>query len=99
LFAVSLVAVAVLSGFLSTVRNLVHKNIFLAVLFAPYLRRRSNFLKKLFGILKQHNGNEEIPVAFHSTSPSESLFSLWALKPGLRTCIACVGVSNWACYT
>jgi len=90
LIAVSLVAVAVFSGFLSTVRNLVHKNIFLAVLFAPYLRRRSNFLKQ-FGILKRHKGNEVIPVAFHSTSPDES-FSLRALKPGLRTCITCVGV-------
>ena len=82
MFAVSLVAVNVLSDFLSRVRNLVHKNIFLAVLSAPYLRRRSNFLK-LFGILKQHKGNEMISVAFHWTSPDESLFSLWALKPGL----------------
>jgi hypothetical protein len=91
LFAVSLVAVAVSSGFLSTVRNLVHKNIFLAVVFARYLRLRSNFLK-LFGILKQHKGNEVIQVAIHSSTPDESLFSLWALKPGLRTCITCVGV-------
>jgi hypothetical protein len=91
LFAVSLVAVAVISGFLSMGGNLVRKNVFLADLFVPYLRRRSNLLK-LLGVLKQQKGNEVIPVTFLSTPPVESLFSLWVLKPAQRISVMCVGV-------